>query len=64
MRKQKERENSRTIHFLALLRRDGPHLSGADGEDAGLRRIDDGSEVLDAVHAQIADRKRARAQLL
>src|SRR5712691_13165259 len=29
----------------------------ADGEDGGLRRIDDGVERVDAVHAEVADRE-------
>ena len=31
----------------------------ADGEDGGLRRIDDGTEFLDAIHAEIGDGERA-----
>src|SRR5262245_18578197 len=34
-------------------------LAAADGEDRGLRRVDDGVEAVDAVHAKIGDRGRA-----
>src|SRR5580692_2904325 len=32
---------------------------GADREDRGVRRIDDGGELAHAVHAEIGDRRRA-----
>ena len=34
-------------------------LAGADRDDGGMRRIDDGGEFLDAVHAEIGDRRGA-----
>ena len=34
----------------------------ADGQDAGLRRVDDRVELLDAEHAQVADGQRAALQ--
>jgi hypothetical protein len=38
-------------------RRDGDDLGegSSDGEDAGLRRVDDGGEVGDAEHAEVGD---------
>ena len=41
---------------------------GADGQDGSLRRVNDGRELLDPEHAEVADRERAadhvrRAQL-
>ena len=37
----------------------GPFLARADRDDAGLRRVDDGGEILDPEHAQIGDRETA-----
>lgn len=36
----------------------------ANGEDRSLRRIDDGSEVVDAVHPEIADGECATRQIV
>lgn len=38
--------------------------SAADGEDARLRGVDDGSEVLDAEHAEVGDAEAAALVLL
>ena len=38
---------------------DGFLLDGADGQDRGLGRVDDGGEVIDAVHPEVADRECA-----
>ncbi len=35
----------------------------ADGQDRRLRRVDHGDEALDAEHAEVGDRERARGQL-
>ena len=43
---------------LAVLH-DGALLAGADRQDAALRRVDDGGELLDAEHAEIGDREAA-----
>src|SRR5437868_14122478 len=36
---------------------DGALLARADGENDSMRRVDDGSEILDAVHAETGDRE-------
>src|SRR3990172_5157482 len=41
-----------------------PVLDRADGEDRNLRRIEDGDELLDAVHAEIRDRERAIGEIV
>src|SRR5476649_536053 len=38
---------------------DGTLLARAHGDDAALRRVDDGGEILDPVHAQIGNRYRS-----
>ena len=43
---------------------DGRVLDGADREDRHLRRVEDGDEVLHAVHAQVRDRERAAVHVL
>mmetsp|Transcript_10498 Transcript_10498/g.42445 ORF Transcript_10498/g.42445 Transcript_10498/m.42445 type:complete len:452 (+) Transcript_10498:266-1621(+) len=49
----------------AILRRDGPAGDPrADGEDAGLRRVDDGGELGDAEHAEVGDRAGAALELV
>src|SRR5581483_1421068 len=39
-------------------------LAGPDREDAALRRVDDGGELLDPEHAEIGDRERAALVIL
>ena len=34
---------------------DGPLFAGANREDGGVRRVDDGVERLDAKHAEVGD---------
>ena len=43
---------------------DDAFLGRAHGEDRGLRRIEDGDELLDAVHAEVRDRERAALEVL
>ena len=43
----------------AVFRFDRRAARGADGEDGGVRRIDDGGELAHAVHAEIGDGARA-----
>ena len=42
---------------------DRPFLDRADGEDRRLRRVEDGDELLDAVHAEVRDRERAALEI-
>ena len=37
---------------------------GADGEDRGLRRVEDGDELLDAEHAEVRDRERPALEVV
>ena len=41
-----------------------PLLAGADRQDRGLRRVDDGLEVPHAEHAEVGDREAAALELL
>src|SRR5262245_22907029 len=52
-----EREHHRRLDGRLTV--EGDHAVGdpPDGEDGGLRRVDDGVEGVDAVHAQVADRE-------
>ena len=43
--------------------RDRPLLDRADGEDRRLRRVEDGDELLHAVHAEVGDRERAALEV-
>ena len=46
------------VPFLVVCR-EKPLLRAPHCQDTGLRRVDDGREVLDAEHAQVRDGKRA-----
>src|SRR6266511_3597226 len=48
---------------LALLEH-RPLLDRADREDCDLRRVEDGDELLDAVHAEVGDRERAALEVV
>ncbi len=47
----------------ALVRVD-PLLADADREDSAVRRVDDGGELLNAVHAEVGDRRGAALVLV
>src|SRR5580704_15795786 len=50
-------------HHMSYLDLAAPHdrplLAGADGEDRGMRRVDDSGEVVDAIHAEVGDGRGA-----
>ena len=45
-------------------RGDDSVLRRADGDDRGLRRVEDGGEALDGVHAEVRDRERAALEVV
>src|SRR5436190_21324887 len=48
----------------ALVAHDGDVANAANAEDSGLRRIDDGGELVHAIGAEIADGNRAARELV
>src|SRR5215510_9137338 len=55
----RERDTHHGRDLESIVLDDWALLAAADGEDRGLRRVNDGVEAVDAVHAEIGDRGRA-----